>query len=414
MSFRHDTFAGFISGRFWKRRKAVSGKTADRIAIAGTTLAILTVLLTFSVLMGFKQELRQKLLSVNPIVTIDPAFADNDDFDHDDMGALVELINEKYQGRAFLSEISSFPALIKSETNFDNIIVSHKSFSGFDVAIPAWVSEINDPDGLFLSESTARKLNVDTGDVVDIALIDNHHLKIRRFPIAGTYSTNIAEFDDRMAFISATALSWLRSSIPGLTSRQMAIEGTDFTNEEIAALVDDIKELFYIEHFNGNIKGSYYMTSILDTATGYFAWLSLIDTNVWVITILMILIAAFTLIGALVIKILECVSMVGLLKALGASNRQIKPIFIHGGMALVLKSIVVSNVLALTLILLQQHFAFLPLDPSEYYLDKVPMVLYPLSFLCIDLGTLIVGFGSLLLPTLIINKVAPSEVVKFK
>lgn len=401
-------FASFVARRFWRRRKAHSTKSADRIAVAGTSLAILTVLLTFSVLTGFKEQLRGKLLAITPLITIEPAVAIPEDYEHD-LSVVDQYMRAHFPGTE-VTDIFSFPVLVKSEDNFDNIILTRKtgkSTAGNEDTLP------DEPQGLVISEHTALKLNVDSGSILDIGLTDGNSVKIRRFPVAGIYSTGIKEYDANVAYISADICHALYPFF-GVSARRMGIEGTGFSNDDIAILAETLRSHLNMENFNGNIHGSYYMTTLLDSAVGYFAWLSLIDTNVWVITVLMLLIAAFTLIGALVIKILECIPMVGLFKALGATSGQIKPIFIHGGMSLIVKSLIISNVLALIIIGLQHYYGFLPLNPQEYYLDKVPLAFSAMWFIAVDAGTLVLAAAALLLPAMIINKISPAEVVKFK
>ena len=147
---------------------------------------------------------------------------------------------------------------------------------------------------------------------------------------------------------------------------------------------------------------------------GIFAWLNLLDTNVWVILILMMGIAGFTMICGLLILILERTSMIGLLKALGASNRMLRKTFLYLALYLVGRGMLWGNLAALALYFIQKLWAPFRLDAETYYTDHVPVLLTPLSFLLLNAGALVVAVVMLLAPTHLVSRISPARAIRYE
>ncbi len=154
--------------------------------------------------------------------------------------------------------------------------------------------------------------------------------------------------------------------------------------------------------------------SIMQSGAVYFNWLSLLDTNVVVILILMTAISAFTLIASLIILILERVSMIGTLKMLGATNATIRRIFILLDLKVLVKGLLTGNILALALIFLQQFTHILPLDPESYYIAFVPVKITALQVVALNAGALVVATLIMILPSMIISRMKPATILRFE
>lgn len=146
----------------------------------------------------------------------------------------------------------------------------------------------------------------------------------------------------------------------------------------------------------------------------YFNWLSLLDTNVVVILVLMTAISSFTLIASLIILILERVNMIGTLKMLGATNSMIRRVFILLDLKVLVKGLVVGNMIALSLILLQQHLHILPLDPESYYISFVPARITLWQVLALNGAAIVVATAIMILPSMIISRLKPATILRYE
>ncbi|MGC6434672.1 MAG: FtsX-like permease family protein [Crocinitomicaceae bacterium] len=155
------------------------------------------------------------------------------------------------------------------------------------------------------------------------------------------------------------------------------------------------------------------VTSIIDNQNEVFLWLSFLDVNVVIIIVLMLLIGVINICSALLVLILLKGSFVGILKAMGATDWSIRKIFLYQGANIVLKGLFWGNLFGISIALVQYYFEILKLDPSVYYLDKVPISLDLSELVWVNLGTVVVCVVSLILPSFIINKITPSKTIKF-
>ena len=153
--------------------------------------------------------------------------------------------------------------------------------------------------------------------------------------------------------------------------------------------------------------------SVRDRFPEIFAWLELLDKNVIVIIVLMIVVAIINMTSALLIIILERTNMIGTLKALGASNGAIRRIFLIDAAYILGIGILLGDALGIALALVQEHFGIVKLPVETYYVDVVAIDIDPLSVLWLNLGTLAVCVLALLLPSLLVSRIAPAKAIRF-
>ena len=144
-----------------------------------------------------------------------------------------------------------------------------------------------------------------------------------------------------------------------------------------------------------------------------FDWIQLFDNNVWVIIGIMILVASINMITALLVLILERVQMVGILKALGSNNWSIRKIFLYNALYLILKGLFCGNLIGVSLLFIQHYFGVITLDPKTYSVSVMPVHIDFFSIFLLNLGTLVLCFLMLLLPSIIITKILPSKSIQF-
>ena len=155
------------------------------------------------------------------------------------------------------------------------------------------------------------------------------------------------------------------------------------------------------------------MRTIRQLAPGFFDFLSLTDTNVWVILTLMTLIAGFNMVSGLLIIILDRVRMIGTLKALGTNNQSMVKIFLYQAAYITGKGMLIGNIIGIGIALLQMHLKVIPLDPESYFVNSVPIFINPLHIILINLGTMLLTILMLLIPSGMISRISPDKTLKF-
>jgi lipoprotein-releasing system permease protein len=158
----------------------------------------------------------------------------------------------------------------------------------------------------------------------------------------------------------------------------------------------------------------YFVQSIESLNPQIFEWLDLLDLNVIVILILMISVAGFTMISGLLILIIERTNMIGILKALGANNFTIRKVFLWFSVFLIGKGMIWGNVIGLSLCLLQSRFHIFKLDPQNYYIDAVPILLNPWVVIALNVATLLVAVLMLIGPSYLITKINPATSMRYE
>ena len=157
---------------------------------------------------------------------------------------------------------------------------------------------------------------------------------------------------------------------------------------------------------------TYTSPTIEELYPSIFAWLSLLDTNVWVILSLMLGISLFTMISGLLIIILERTHFIAVMKSLGASNGLLRRIFLYLAVLIVGRGMLLGNVLGIGFALLQQHFGWIHLDPATYYVDTVPIILSWPLILCLNVATLFISVAVLVVPTALVSRIHPATVMR--
>ncbi len=171
----------------------------------------------------------------------------------------------------------------------------------------------------------------------------------------------------------------------------------------------EMDDLVYREHLDIGMRS----LSVRDRFPEIFAWLELLDTNVIVIIVLMIIVAIINMTSALLIIILERTPMIGVLKALGSTNGAIRRIFLIDAAYILGIGVVLGDVLGVGLCLLQQHFGIVRLPVESYYVDAVPVAIDVAPILLLNAGTMVVCVLALLLPSLLVTRIAPAKAIRF-
>jgi lipoprotein-releasing system permease protein len=190
----------------------------------------------------------------------------------------------------------------------------------------------------------------------------------------------------------------------------------------IEVLVDDLNyleeaadEVYYVTANRLDEAGNAFYTQTLEQLNPQiFGWLDLLDMNVVIIIILMLCVSGFSIIPGLIILILESVTLIGTLKALGANNRFVRRIFIYESILLVGKGMLLGNVLGLSIVALQYFTQIIPLEAATYYVSYVPMAFPWGGLVALNIGVLLVAWVIMLAPSAIVSQISPAKVMHFE
>lgn len=188
--------------------------------------------------------------------------------------------------------------------------------------------------------------------------------------------------------------------------------------EVIMNSLDDLSETTrairkQVVYSQGDLAYDYRVITIEEDQREIFLWLSFLDLNVLIILVLMILVSTINMGSGLLVLIITKTSLIGLLKALGATNWTIRKIFLHQASLIVLKAMLWGNIIGIGLCYLQLHFTLIPLNPEIYYLNAVPIELNFLHILLLNIGTLILCIAALIVPSWVVTKISPIKAIKF-
>jgi lipoprotein-releasing system permease protein len=258
---------------------------------------------------------------------------------------------------------------------------------------------------------TAGKLGVSLGDRVDGCFFLDGAMKLRRFTVSGIYTSNFGDYDRLTGYADISMLQKLR----GLESTQGdVIEIRGLAIDEIADATQQLQKSLGARYDNRELTDGVSVATLFDSGAMYFNWLALLDANVVVILIIMSLVSGFTLISCVFILILQRVRMIGVLKSLGATNRQIRRVFMLLGLRVVGLGLLIGNCVGIALLLLQAHFHLLPLDPDSYYLTYVPVLLDWRHVLLLNAGAVVLAGMLLLIPASLVSRISPAKTMHYE
>lgn len=413
------SLALFIASRLSLR--STSGKLPSGlvIAVTGIALSVIVMLISISVMVGFKQEIRHKIMGFDAQLTVS---AHSGNADGQPPLVNIEEIRPSLEflpAGASVSLTIHQPAILKTPTSFTGAMVkgmNHEYDWKFikENLVQGVVPDYSADSTLYhivISTSLARDLSVKIGDKIDAFFLGDNAYRTRRLKIAGLYDTHFSEYDESYVFGTMPMLAAL-ANLKENYGTQLEIYGLG-SDSEIATCARHLSSNLMDDLYTGRTTTLYSVTDVHSTAALYFNWLSLLDTNVVVILSLMSLLTCLTLVSSLYILILRRVNMIGIIKALGAKDSLIRRSFVYLTMRILTMGLLIGNFVGIGIILLQESTGIIPLNPEAYYLDHVPMTLSLPALLILNAGIITVSFLVLIIPSAIITTIPPSRVIKY-
>ena len=392
-------------------------RPAIRIATIGVAIGLAVMIVTVSVILGFKHTIRDKVVG---------------------FGSHIQLTNFVTQQTAVPAPIAINDTLrrqlrtiqnikkVECYTMAQGILKTDSDFLGvafkgigedYDLTfvrqnlqegtIPSF-SNTKSSNQLVISRKMADKLHLKIGDKIYAYFIAYDDVRARRFTVCAIYQSNMKQFDDVLCLTDQRTTrrlnGWEDDQCSGAEILVHDFEQIEETNLEVVQLLKNHSDKY------GETLAS---QTIFEAYPQIFSWLSLLDINVWIILTLMICVAGFTMVSGLLIIILERTQMIGILKALGAANITVRHTFLWFAAFIISQGLLLGDVVGIGLVVLQQQTGFVHLDPASYYVETAPMELNILIIVLLNVATLLISVFVLIAPSYLVSHIHPVKAIQF-
>ena len=410
----------FVARRIYRSKegeKEVS-KPAVLIAMWGIAIGLAVMIVAVAVVIGFKHEVRDKVVGIGSDITI-TNFDAQKSYETVPVVAGDSLLDalRSLEGVKHVQRYSTKPGMIMTEDNFLGMVLKGVS-QEYDWTflkehlqegeIPSFTDSAS-TNRTLVSRTIANKLNLKLGDKLYTYYISAENVRARRLEVAGIYQTNFSIYDNMFLLTDLYTVNrlnaWQADQASGIELEVADVSRLEETKEAISAEVDMLKDRY---------GATYYTQTVEESNPQIFAWLDLLDMNVWVILILMTGVAGFTMISGLLIIILERTNMIGVLKALGADNLAIRKVFLSFSVFLIGRGMLWGNIIGLSFVFIQSQFHLFKLDPSIYYVDSVPVAFNLWWWVLLNVCSLLASVLMLVGPSYLIAHIHPAKSIRFE
>ena len=377
-------------------------RPAVHIALAGIAIGIAVMIISLSVVYGFKREVSGKVIGFGSHIQV---LSLTQSYEREMLPVLTNdsllQIVKKFKDVNHVQAFATKMGILKTDEDFCGITfkgLSQEYDTTFlhESLLEGSMPRLNDEESsneLLISKKISGMLHLGLGDKVFAYFVSNESMRARRFTVCGIFETNMTEYDNSFAMTDIHTVRRLNNWEDDMSS------GYEITIKDFSQLRDVTFNMAAKINKGVDRNGvTYGVFSIKELAPHTFSWLAVLDMNVVMIIILMICVSVFTVVSGLLIIMLERINMIGILKALGATNFSIRRVFMNFAIMLVGKGLIIGNVVGLCLCYLQHFFHIVRLDASIYYLSYVPVEINYLFILLVNLGTILITslviFGS--------------------
>ncbi len=409
----------FIALRLFLHSDA--GKQVSRpavlIATVGVAVGLAVMIVSVSVIIGFKRQVRDMVVGFGSHIQVANVRAPRS-YETRPVEAGDSICNllESFPLVKRVQRYSTKPGMIKTSDAFMGMVLKGVG-PEYDLdffrrhllegEVPQFGDTVSSGKVL-LSRAVADKLKLHVGDKIDTYYIEGE-VRVRRLEVAGIYRTNFTEYDNLFLLTdlyTVTRLNrWQPDQTSGLEVLLYSYADLDLATYELGSALYDSTDRYGEEYCVRNVE---------QLNPQIFAWLGILNVNIWVILILMAGVAGFTMVSGLLIIIIERTSMIGTLKSLGAGNRLVRHTFLWLACFLIGRGMVWGNVAGIALCLFERYTGFFRLDPETYYMDAVPVSLNLWALLLLNVGTLLVSLLMLVGPSFLVAHIRPATSMRYE
>ena len=407
----------FLARRLYSARKGKRHLSRPAVTIAqwGVTIGTIVMFLSICIIVGFKNQVRDKVVGFGGHIQILNQARSSEEIIPitTDSILLQELIAT--DGVIHVQQYAQIPGIILANNEYEGIILkgvdcdydlTFFASNIIDGELPQFTGD-SASNAIVISKITADRLKLGSGDKVNIYFMQGG-IRARKMTVAAIYETHLNEFDNVMAltdiYTTRRLNGWDEEKATGI---EITIEDYDQRYE----CRRNLKRI--LDNASLRNREILYPATIDELYPAMFNWLNVLDQTVWIILILVICIAGFTMVSGLFILILEKTNFIGIMKAVGAKNLSIRRIFIYYAGMIVIKGMLIGNVIAIAICLIQQQTGIIAIDPEMYYMDRVPIE-FSWSLIPMNIAMFIISIAILVIPSMLISKIEPVKAIKFE
>ena len=410
----------FLARRIYKDKgdKYKVSRPAIRIATIGVAIGLAVMVVTVSVVLGFKHTIRDKVVGFGSHIQVENflALQSTDPYPICVDDSLMRVLRST-DGVKHVERFALTQGILKTDSDFLGM-----TFKGvgpeYDFTfirqnlVAGDIPEFSDQTShykLLVSQMTADKLKLAVGDKVYAYFISNNDVRARRFTVSGIYQTNLTLFDQSLCFTDLYTAVRLNNWLDGqCTGAEITVADFGRLEETAANVVERVNR-------TPDKYGDILTSQTIDEAyPQIFSWLDLLDINVWIILALMVCVAGFTMISGLLIIILERTQMIGTLKALGARNSTVRHTFLWFAAFIIGRGLLFGNIIGIGIVLVQEYTGVVSLDPTSYYVSTAPMELNVPFIVLLNVATLLISLFVLIAPSYLISHIHPAKSMRYE
>lgn len=393
-------------------------RPAIRIAIAGVAVGLAVMLVSVSVVFGFKHTIRNKVVGFGSHIQVANFMTLQASEQYPiQMGDSMLKVLRAIPGVKHVQRFAVKQGILKTDKDFlgvafkgiaadyDTTFIHQNLVAG---AFPHFSDTVGKQQ-MMVSQAIADQLNLKLGDKVFAYFIDNTGVKARRFTIAAIYQTNLSQFDKVTCYIDLyTAVKLNAWETDQASGAELTVNDFNLLNQTAERVVEKVNRTI------DSYGETYSSQTIQEMNPQIFSWLDLLDLNVWIILGLMLAVAGVTMISGLLIIILERTAMIGILKAIGARNTTIRRTFLWFAVFTIGKGMLIGNLIGLGLIVLQHYTGLVKLNPATYYVSTVPVEFNLFVWLLLNVATLVISVFVLIAPSYLVSKINPAASMRYE
>lgn len=410
----------FLARRIYKDKgdKYKVSRPAIRIATIGVAIGLAVMVVTVSVVLGFKHTIRDKVVGFGSHIQVENflALQSTDPYPICVDDSLMRVLRAT-DGVKHVERFALTQGILKTDSDFLGM-----TFKGvgpeYDFTfirqnlVAGDIPEFSDQSShykLLVSQMTADKLKLAVGDKVYAYFISNNDVRARRFTVSGIYQTNLTLFDQSLCFTDLYTAVRLNNWLDGqCTGAEITVADFGRLEETAANVVERVNR-------TPDKYGDILTSQTIDEAyPQIFSWLDLLDINVWIILALMVCVAGFTMISGLLIIILERTQMIGTLKALGARNSTVRHTFLWFAAFIIGRGLLFGNIIGIGIVQVQEYTGVVSLDPTSYYVSTAPMELNVPFIVLLNVATLLISLFVLIAPSYLISHIHPAKSMRYE
>lgn len=383
--------------------------TIHRIAVASVAIGIIVSMIAFMILGGFQQEISKKVFSFTGHFQAQRFVAGNA-FEESPISTKGDFYKD-VPNNPLVKHVQVYahkPGLLKGDEEVEGVLMKGVGTDfdtlGFKDSIVGGrfplFSDTAASNEVIISRKIADKLSISVGDRITMYFVQEPP-RYRRLEIVGIYETFLENFDDK---IILGDIQMIRN-LNGWNDDQVG--GFEIFVHEPRKL-DAMEDALY-DALDYDLK----LIKVTEKYLEIFDWLKLLNNNVFIFLGLILFVAAFNMVSILFILIMERTQMIGILKALGARNKQIRRVFVWNGVRIIAKGLLIGNAIGIAFGFVQDRWKIIQLDPMSYYMAFVPIDWNWPVFLLLNLSVLIVTALVLFIPAMLISNIQPIKSIRF-